>query len=55
MVNWGKEPYSVLPLNPLYIFKTQTFSMFESLTLVPIQNTMIEVYSPGEKEVRGKV
>lgn len=45
----------MLPLNPLYIFKTQTFLMFESLTLVLIQNTMIEVYSSGEKEVREKV
>lgn len=55
VVNWGKEPYNVLPLNPLYIFKTQKFSMFESLTSIPIQNAMIEVYSSGEKEVREKV
>lgn len=30
-------------------------SIFESLTLVPIQNTAIEADSPMEKEVRGKV
>lgn len=61
MVNWrffvvnrSKEPYNLLFLNSIY-FQKPEMSIFESLTLVPIQNTTIEADSPMEKEVRGKV
>lgn len=55
VVNCGKEPYNLLLLTPLYIFKNQKILVFEPLTVVPIQNAMIEVDSLMEKEVRGKV